>query len=115
MSVARVNLFLGEKRVLLRHYLGDRTARPGAHSTAKVRSKKHQGPVVEAALAPLLKGGGGRPRAVRGCVMRSALAGATRSDKEYDAVGAAFGAFVIRSSLAGRVAVATNKVGGARR
>ena len=42
-----------------------------------------------------------------------ALAGATRSDKEYDAVGTAFGAFVIRSSLAGRVAVAADKVGGA--
>ena len=55
-------------------------------------------------------GAGPGPSGCRG----GALAGATRSAKEYDAVGTAFGAFVVRSSLAGRVTVTTNEVGGAR-
>ena len=83
-------VFFWVKRVL-RHYLRDRTAGPGAHSTTRVRSKNTKVGWLRLPSPRCQRGAGAGP-GPSGC--HGALAGATRSDKEYDAVGAAFGAFV---------------------
>ena len=77
-----------------------------------MRSKNTKGGVVEAARAPLPKGGRRGLRAVGMCPG----AGGHRfgSVEEDHAVSAAFGAFAIRGVLASRVTVAADEVRGAR-